>query len=164
LIDADQQCYAHAMEPSDKAFWKTDPELFASLPGGSAILDWFGVTPSFHDAKLAGIDISRGTATIKIDTFRMTTEVDERGYFVLDRHAQVTIAIGKVSGLILQGEAQSIIAQLSIRRISEDRTGFDTCEGPRAGDFEISFETSYGLEGSIFGQEIILDLAPATEV
>jgi hypothetical protein len=151
------------MEPTDGTFWKTEPELFASLPGASAILDWFGFVPSFHDAKLAGIDIGLGTATIKIDTFRMTSEVDERGYFVLDRHAQVTIAIGKVSGLILQGEAQSIIAQLGIRRISEDRSGFDTCEGPRAGDFEISFETNYGLEGSIFGREIVLGLAPATE-
>ena len=151
------------MEPSDESFWSTEPKLFASLPGALAILDWFGFMPSFHDAKLAGIDIGLDTATIKIDAFRMTSNVDERGYFILDRHARVTIVVGKVSGLILKGEAQSIIAQLNIRRISEDRSGFDTCAGPRAGDFEIRLETSHGLEGSIFGEELFLSLAPACD-
>ncbi|NYD92232.1 hypothetical protein [Sphingomonas melonis] len=149
-----------AMGPIDEVFWQTEPELFASLPGGAAIIDWFGFMPSFHDAHLADLTISNGTATIKIDAFRMTSEVDERGYFILDRHAQVTIAIGKVSGLLLRGDAQSIISQLGIRRIAEDRKISNTCVGPRAGDFEVSFDTSYGMEGTIFGEEVVLSLTP----
>jgi len=30
----------------------TDERLFSSLPGGRALVDWFGLCPRFHDARL----------------------------------------------------------------------------------------------------------------
>ena len=57
----------------------TDENLFASLPGGKAVIDWFGFCPSFHDATLERVEFSRGKAVIVLKTFRMTSETDANG-------------------------------------------------------------------------------------
>jgi hypothetical protein len=142
------------MDSPVDADWRTDPELFASLPGGAALIDWFGFVPTFHDATLEGLEMSDGATTLRLKAFRMTNEVDAEGYYVLDRHALVTISLSGVSGISLTGNASSIIFELRIRRLSADASGWLSCGGPEAGDFEIDFTTNYGLYGQLFARDL----------
>ena len=148
------------MKDTDGNHWTTDHDLFRELAGGAQVIEWFGFIPSFHDASLDKIEINNGTVTMRLKAFRMTNEVDDRGYFVLDRHALVSLHFSRVSGIALAGDAQSSIAELGIRRITTVPAGWETCAGPCAGDIEVSFDTNIGLEGSIFARDLTMSLDP----
>ena len=64
--------------------WTTDAELFASLPGGQAVIDWFGFCPDFHDGSLERLELSVGSVLLSVRTFRMTRKTDENGFFIRD--------------------------------------------------------------------------------
>lgn len=140
--------------------WRTDPDLFASLPGGAALIEWFGFVPSFHDATVEGLKISEGASTLRLKAFRMTNQVDAAGYHVLDKHALVTIGLSRVSGISLTGNASSIISELRIRRLTADASDWLSCGGPKAGDFEIDFASSYGLYGRLYGRDLVFGFTP----
>jgi hypothetical protein len=87
---------------------------FAELEGAAAFCEWFGSpAPCFHDASVAGLSFEhRGRSRIVLHAFRMTSEVDPGGYFVLDRHCEVSFTLDGVTevrfrdfdeGSILQG-------------------------------------------------------------
>ena len=64
---------------------------YASIPGGLDLVAWFGRVPSFHDAEIVSLSLHRrAPSMLSIHAWNMTKEVDDRGYFVLDRHAVVT--------------------------------------------------------------------------
>lgn len=148
------------MTNCDGTPWSTDMKLFAALPGGQAVIDWFGFVPSFHDAELDRLEVAKGAASIALRAFRMTDAVDAKGVFVLDKHAVVTLHLSDVTGLHLTGNAASILSELGIRRVGAAPAGFSTCGGPTAGDIEVSFETSYGLEGSVFARALSFSFDP----
>ena len=136
--------------------------MFADLPGGQAVIDWFGYAPSFHDAKLTELSFASGNAELKIAAFRMTSDIDERGYFVLDRHAMVILSLARVTGVDVGGEdAHSIISELTIRRLkAAPPQNITASTHAQAGEYEVMFGSSYGLAGSIFAREIQLSLEP----
>jgi hypothetical protein len=146
--------------------WQTDPALFHSIPGGDAIVDWFGFVPSFHDAELIGLDVAPEGITFRLRAFRMTAETDLDGFFIRDRHAVVTFKSADVTGLGLAGCSTSIISELRIRRRGADRPTPDewpTCGGPEAGDYEIAIDAAYGLFGSVFAKRITLEITPVEQ-
>ena len=149
------------MNDEDGTDWTTDDEVFAGLVGGQSIRDWFGYVPSFHDATLDRLALEDRNATLTVRCFRMTSEIDPSGYFVLDKHAFVTIHLEEVTGLSLVGDASSIISELGIRHVKGDPPRFENCGGPSEGEFEVKVESSYGLEGSIYARHVRLALAPA---
>ncbi len=142
--------------------WATDESLVASLPGARVLIDWFGFCPHFHDATLERFELSDGNATLSIRTFRMTSATDKEGFYVLDRHALVTLRLAGVTGLKLEGEAGSIISELMIRRVpvTPDRSHWQSCTGPTEGDIEVAFETAVGLYGVIYAKELAFELSP----
>ena len=72
------------------------------VPGGRALIEWFGFVPNFHDATLESVTItSNGPCTLRIRAFRMTDQVDDRGYFVLDKRVVVTMTLTAVSHVSL---------------------------------------------------------------
>lgn len=149
------------METLDDLDWHTDPSLFAGLPGGAAVIEWFGFVPSFHDWELLSLDIRGGTATFRLRAFRITNQIGTDGFYVLDKHATVSLHLVEVSGLRLNGNASSILSRLRIRQVHQDQLSsmeWTSCGGPGAGDYEIDIETSYGLEGKLFAREISLAL------
>ena len=147
----------------DSAWVTTDKALFSSLPGGRAVIDWFGFCPSFHDATLESITIANGSASLTLRAFRITDRTDETGCFILDRHTQVVIRLRHVTGLSLAGDAMSIISELTVRRLpaTPDRSEWPTCEGPADGDIEVAFGTSIGLTGSLYAKEVEFELLSA---
>jgi hypothetical protein len=73
-----------------------------AIPGGQALIEWFGFVPNFHDAELQSISITNnGPCTLRIRAFRMTDQVDDRGYYVLDKHVVVTMTLIAVSHVSL---------------------------------------------------------------
>ncbi|WP_296819346.1 hypothetical protein [Brevundimonas sp.] len=133
--------------------------LLAAAPGGSAVIEWFGFAPRFHDANLAELKLMNGSAELRLRAFRMTDQLDERGYFVCDRHALVTLRLERVSGIVLEGDADSIIADLVISEVDEPQA-LSTCAGPVPGDLQITMRTSVGLAGEIYGRDLSLELEP----
>lgn len=139
-----------------------DESLFASFPGGQAVIDWFGFCPGFHDASLERIEVAFGHAILTLRTFRTTSDVDAAGYFICDRHALVSLRMESVTGLKLEGDAGSIISELVIRRMhfEESPAAWRTCAGPQVGDIEIAFESAVGLFGTIYAKHLTFELHP----
>jgi hypothetical protein len=151
------------MQGSDGVYWTTDDGLFLALDGAKAVADWFGYIPSFHDASMSHLELGNGNAELSLRLFRMTDEVDENGFFVLDRHALVTVHLSGVTGVSLAGDATATVLELGIRRVEVDQLGSNTVAGPAIGNFEVRWESSWGLEGAIFARDVRFSLVP-TEV
>jgi hypothetical protein len=44
------------------------------------------------------------------------------------------------------------------RRLDADLPGWTTCGAPEGGDLEVSFESSYALEGAVFARHMAFEL------
>lgn len=151
------------MGSKDFTDWLTERDLFVTLPGGAEIVEWFGFVPSFHDWVLMGFDIVEGSATLRLKAFRMTNQTGPEGAYVMDKHAIVSVNLIKVTGLILSGNASSIVSRLRIRRMVQEGivlADWTSWAGPEAGDYEVDIDASYGLYGSLYAREISLTLEP----
>lgn len=142
--------------------WATDEVLFASLPGGQEVIDWFGFCPSFHDGTLERLELVGGNANLTVRTYRMGSKTDAEGFYVADRKAAVTLVMRGVTGLKLEGDAGSIISELIIRRLDTEqpRSDWETCGGPTVGEIEVAFDTAVGLYGTIYTKELSFELRP----
>jgi len=91
---------------------------YTHIPGGPELLAWFGRPPSFHDAEIVNLQLNRrAPSTVAIHTWTMTDRVDQRGYFILDRHAVVTFTLEDIVDLQLDGFShQNVIGHLHLRR------------------------------------------------
>lgn len=77
----------------------------------------------------------------------MTNDVDEKGYYVLTKHAQVEFNFETVSGLSLNGfNSQNVIFGLSIEKIDSG--------------FRVVLDDCYGLSGSIDAEKLSLCVMP----
>jgi len=73
------------------------PSALPDIPGGAALIEWFGFVPNFHDGVVLSTRLaSDGPGEVKIHTWRMTDRTDEKGYFILDKHAVVTFVLDDV--------------------------------------------------------------------
>jgi Immunity protein 50 len=82
------------------------------------LTDIFGRFPSFHDAEVLRITLERGSvqsfspylqATIHV--FEMTSQIDERGRYVLKNHAAVTFRFAEIYELSLEDFNQQNVLQ-----------------------------------------------------
>jgi hypothetical protein len=119
------------------------------IPGGEALFDWFGRVPRFHDAKLLEVTFSgKGSGLLRIHTWNMTNEVDEQGYFVLDKHVVVTLALEAVSVINCTdfNMVPGIIFDLEITSLDQG--------------FHLEWSASYGVSGSINAKQVRITLEP----
>ncbi|MCA0279536.1 MAG: immunity 50 family protein [Proteobacteria bacterium] len=125
---------------------EANPVPLADIPGTPELIQWFGSFPRFHDATILGIDLRTGEPSrLRIRAFRMTDEVDDKGYFVLDRHALVTVTIEGVTEVnLVDFKLPGIIGDMVIA--SHD-----------AG-FRISWDSAYGVSGSIVADSIRFEI------
>ena len=138
------------------------PHIYNEVPGGPELLHWFGRVPSFHDAEVIDLHLRReGSSTLRVHGFVMTSSVDERGYFVLDRHAVVTFSIEDIMDLQLDGFShQNVIGGLRLQRATDrGRAGYYAL--PEASeDIEIELEPSFGLDGLIRAKRVSVSFEP----
>ncbi|TBZ49182.1 hypothetical protein [Rhizobium leguminosarum] len=112
------------------------------------MLEWFGRVPRFHDAKLLEITFSSNGAGCCVHAWNMTDEVDAKGYFVLDKHAIVTLTLEGVSAINCTDfdMVPGIIFDLEITKEDEH--------------FRVEWDASYGVTGLVTARHIQINLVP----
>jgi hypothetical protein len=134
--------------------------VYASIPGGSNLIAWFGQVPDFHNAEIVSFGLRRrAPSMLVIHAWNVTSETDDRGSFVLDKHAIVTFALEDIIDLQLNGFShQNVILGLQLRRAPErpERTPFYGLD-PSARDYELELEPNSGLNGIIRCRRVLVD-------
>src|SRR5689334_22409117 len=99
----------------------TSEAVLRDLPGGGALLGWFGYVPRFHDANLLEIDLSSNRPSLlRIHTWMMTDKTDARRHFILDKQVIVTISLREVRQISLNGfDLPGIIGVMEITKIDD---------------------------------------------
>ncbi len=94
------------------------------------------------------------TVEALIHTFEMTSEVNSAGFYVLRNHVLVHLRFSRVMELILDGfNHQNALLVLSIEDIRHRQMEHL--------NFEVKFDTSFGLEASFQCQDIeVVDVQP----
>jgi Immunity protein 50 len=127
----------------------TDESILQDIPGGKALLDWFGRVPRFHDANLFEIALnSKGLSVMRVHTWQMTNKVDARGYIELDKHVVVTITLEEVTDITLTefNLVPGIIFDLEVTKADES--------------MQLAWGGSYGVAGTLRAKKIRFDLQP----
>ncbi|MEI5681308.1 MULTISPECIES: hypothetical protein [unclassified Mesorhizobium] len=123
--------------------------------GWSEVVDWFGFEPNFHDAEIIRIDFCRSPlpTTISVYTWRLTSQVDSRGCYVLDRHATVNFILEGVEVEAFTGwNHQNVLWDINVERVSSTSS-----ISPR---FKVAFNSSFGLEASFTADLLVMELLP----
>jgi len=124
------------------------PIEISEIPGAAELQEWFGYWPSFHDAEIVGLHLNRkGNSSLRVHTWEMTKEIDEKGYYVLAKHIVVEFIFEVVSGLSLEGfNEQNVLFGLAIQKTNSG--------------FRVTLDNCYGLTGSIEAEKMSLGLTP----
>ena len=137
--------------------------IYDEVPGGADLVRWFGQVPTFHDAEILSLHLSRkGQSVLRLHTWTMTGSVQSDGYFELDKYAVVTFALEGVMDLQLDGfSAQNVIGGMTLRRAPDrqDRRGYLALK-PLPQDLEIELEPCYGLNGLIRARSVAISFSP----
>ena len=67
------------------------------VAGSGWLTEAMGYWPSFHDANLVGVSRENGALRVVVHVFAMTDRVDPAGYFVLEKHHLVTLALNGIT-------------------------------------------------------------------
>lgn len=110
------------------------------------LTDVFGRWPSFHDAEVISLELFRESKGVsepnlraKIHIFEMTSEVDDRGFYVLKNHVLVTFLFCGIDESSVTGfNQQNVLWDLAIIDI-----GSRQLEHLK---FEVHFSSSFGVE------------------
>ena len=125
------------------------PELIApSVPGAEQVVQWFGEWPSFADAEVFELNLRRRErSSILVHAWRMTREIDAEGYYILDRHAVITVWLEGITDLALADfSGQNVIANLDIK--------------PHESGFRVTLWPIYGVGGHIDAERVTLSVGP----
>ncbi|HEY9343867.1 MAG TPA: hypothetical protein VIQ53_01090 [Inquilinus sp.] len=129
------------------------PSALPDIPGGAALIEWFGFVPHFHDGSvLFAKFVDGGRGELRIHAWRMTDQTDARGYFVLDRHAVVTFLLED-------------IREISLRNPNELGGIFDLSLSAIEGGFRIQWEDvcgpdGPGIDGAVTARRISVSFVP----
>ncbi len=118
------------------------------LEGGAALCAWFEGVPSFHDATLHELELRQGApGRLVAHTFRMESEVDARGYFLLTKHVAVTLTIFDLIEVeLFEFMEAGIMYGLDVE-VEHD-------------EIILSFDSSYGVHGRIKAKRVTVSFEP----
>ena len=116
----------------------------------------FGRWPSFHDAEIHDIVITRDCDSgaqmdIKVHHWELTSEVDTTGHYVLRHHTLSTMRFIGISDLALIGfNHQNVLWDIEISEVAAPGSGF-----------AVSLPSSFGCEASFKCRQIrVLSATP----
>jgi hypothetical protein len=135
--------------------------IYAEIPGGPELLAWFGRVPGFHDAEIVQLELNRRRPSkLAIHFWNMLSDTDERGYFILDRHAVVTFTLVDIIDIQLDGfNHQNVLGSLHLLR-GPERPDRETLYTSSLTDYEIVLEPCFGTDGRIRCRSLTIALAP----
>jgi Immunity protein 50 len=123
-------------------------KFLEAIPGAQDLFDWFGYWPSFHDAEVLGIEFNRtGASKIRVHTWRMTAEVDARGFYVCDKHCIVTLILDE-------------IVDLELAHFNSGNILMDIEFAHEQDAFILELSATYGLEGKITAKKLAFEMVP----
>ena len=126
-----------------------ESSIWHSIAGGREMLDWFGGTHQFHDALLQELVIrADSTGSLRINTSILTDAVDENGFLISEKHADVILNLGGIHTVNVTDldMMPGIILVLDI--IQTDSL------------FKIEWSASYGVNGHIIARHLDFSLTP----
>jgi hypothetical protein len=120
----------------------------SDIPGAAELFAWFGQWPSFHDAEVLLLHLNRtGPSQLQVHTWQRTQEVDERGYYVTQKHVVVTFILEQISDLELNGfSVQNVLSALVIEKVDNA--------------YKLDLGPCYGLNGTITARSLKIELEP----
>jgi hypothetical protein len=118
------------------------------IVGAQELHDWFGYWPGFHDAEIVSLHLNRhGPSYLLIHTWEMTNKVDERGFYVMQKHVVVEFVLNDISELDLGGFShQNVIFGLDLEK--------------KDAGFTLTLDPCYGLAGTIDANKVSIRLKP----
>ncbi len=119
-----------------------------SVSGAQEITSWFGNWPSFHDAEVLEIFLSREEESkVKIDVWEYGSDLDENGNFEIRKRAVVCFFLSDVTELLLTNfNEQNVISELVVEESAEN--------------FSLVFKPCYGLSGKISAKSLRVEFEP----
>jgi len=142
-----------------RTYWDVDPDCLSEIEGGSRLRDWFGFSTTFHDDEIVRASFDANNAELVIAAFQMTSETDEKGFFVQDRQVTVTIYLSNVTGIALEGKFPTQVLEMGFRKVeSHDQTPKNSLVD--LGDIELAFDDIYSGGGSIFAKKAKISFVP----
>lgn len=116
------------------------------------IEDIYGTWPSFHDAELHELKLSRSkdrrnpSLELILNVFQSTPEIDMNGYYKTINDCLVTIRFENIEDLKLEGfNHQNVLWGLDIEEAEEKNNLI-----------QVTMETSYGCRGEFLCDEVIV--------
>jgi len=127
---------------------QSDNWIESNIAGAKRLIDWFGYWPSFHDAEIIEIHLTReGRSWLKIHTWHTSDEVDSQNHFATDKDVVVRIELQDIQELELSDFShQNVIFGLDIR--------------PVENGIELTLEPCFGLSGRLVASKIGLEILP----
>jgi hypothetical protein len=131
------------MDNAPTLYWLT-----SEIPGASDLIAWFGYWPSFHDAEVTSIELSRsGASHVAIHAFEMTDKVNIKGQYVCHKHVIVSFYVGGIREIELNGfNHQNVLSGLELARVEQG--------------YKLTLGGCYGVDGSITAETMRVELAP----
>jgi hypothetical protein len=73
---------------------------------------------SFHDAEILHLDLNRtGSSHMAVHTWHMSSDMDEKGFYILQKHVVVEFVLEGISDLeLVQFSHQNVLGNLSIKK------------------------------------------------
>ena len=119
------------------------------IENSSLLTDIYGRWPSFHDAEVLRIVIDRHNVgsnhgpylQAAIHVFEMTSQVDDRGHYILKNHVLAHLGFFELFELsLVEFNRQNVLTRLHLVEFSDQRY-----ERMR---FDVSFEGIFGMSAS----------------
>ena len=99
-------------------------EIPTFIQNHEAVVNFYGYWPSFHDANVPSYrppTPSDPSLEVTMHTWQMTNEVDPKGFFILRKHALVTLRFNGVDNLQMDSfAAGNILFGLTITKADGD--------------------------------------------
>ena len=128
-----------------------DHELLRELPGGPALIDWFGGRlPSLHDAEVIGValDRNKSSCTLKIHAFERATDPGAENKRIFVKHSVVTFQFTEVTTLRLEDfNHQNVIDGITLSRKLD-------------GTIALTLEPCWGLWGEVEAKTLHVSFEP----
>lgn len=128
-----------------------DEVLARDIAGVTALIEWFGDWPSFHDAEIHELNLVRGgISRLRVYTYNLTSKTYERDgkrFFVCEKHAMVEFALTGIVALELTGfNHQNVVDAIDL-----DRADDSIC---------LTMVDCYGMSGKIYATTIAVSVFP----
>jgi hypothetical protein len=124
--------------------------------GKKLVTEVFGEWPDFHDAEVKRFSFSTpsqtgdlSSAEMEIHCWELTSELNDKGCYILKNHSLVTFLFSQLEGISMNGfNHQNAIFSLNISNLAPEKVGVVA--------WNVRAEPSFGVEFELQCQRIIV--------